>query len=200
VRVSANELTFRARVYDSGVLRALNELAGTGQGWRGSDVQITAGDRSGTGRVEKVDEESMSGAFTDVELTAKVQWAQGSDATSMGTSGYTAEDLTEVGVRVGLLGEVMPANLERMSFLAPADDPLGELQEMHVPEGVVQGLSRLLVVEHLVGSRRVGAIERLVIGPPRNHERHVEIAWREPRRYTNREPEVRRLTGVRRWS
>jgi hypothetical protein len=198
VQASADELILRTRVYDPAVLRALNELAG--QGWRQTEVPVTYGNRSGTGHVEKLAESSTSGAFTAVELTAKVNWADRGDTGAAGTSGYSPEDLTEVAVRVGLLGEPMPANLQQMSFLVAAEDPLAELQAMHVPEGSIQALSRLLVVENLVGSRRASGVERFIIGPPRNHQRHVEIAWWEPRRYSSVEPQLRHVSAVRPWS
>ena len=198
IQAFANALTFRARVYDRAVLRALNELAG--QGWRHTEVQVTYGNRSGTGRVESLAESSTSGAFTEVELTAKVNWADRGDTGAAGTSGYSPDDLTEVAVRVGLLEEPTPPNLQQMSFLVAAEDPLAELQAMHVSEGSIQALSRLLVVENLVGSRRASGVERFVIGPPRNHQRQLEIAWWEPRRYSNVEPQLRRVTGGRPWS
>ena len=199
VQMSGEKLTFQARVYDPAVLRALTELAGTGRGWQGEEVALTAGNRSGVGRVGSVEESSTSGAFSDVELTANVNWADRADSGAAGTTGYSADDLTEVAVRVGLLGEVMPDKLQQMSFLVKAEDPLAALQAMNVPEGTVQGLCRLLVVESLVGSRRASAVEQFVIGPPRNHERHIEIAWWEPRRYSNVEPQLRRLSGNRHW-
>ena len=199
VRMSGDTLTSRARVYDPGVLRALTELAGMGQGWGGSDVRVTAGNRSGIGRVETVEEASTSGAFSEVELKARVRWVDRGDSGAVATAGYSPEELTEVAVRVGLFGEPMPDRLHQMSFLVAAEDPLAELQTMHVPEGSVQSLSGLLVVESLVGSGRAGGVERFVIGPPRDNQRHIEIGWWEPRRYSNVTPQLRRVTGTRRW-
>ena len=68
-------------------------------------------------------------------------------------------------MRVGLLGEPMPTNLQQMSFLVAAEDPLAELQPMHVPEGSVQALSRLLVATKALLSR----ISRLAADSRRLH-------------------------------
>lgn len=80
-------------------------------------------------------------------------------------AGVFPDDLTEVGIKVGLFGEQMPAELRQMSFLVGADDPLAELQTAAVPEGALQSLSRLLIVEALVGSQRASAIEKFALRP-----------------------------------
>lgn len=198
VQASASGLTVRARVYDTSVLRALSEAAGNGQGWGRKEVRLTYANRSGSGHIEEFSESSTSAAFSEVELTAKANWTSGRDM-AMSTSGYSADDLTEVAMKVGLLGEPMPTELREMSFMVKAEDPLVELQTLAIPEGAVQPLSRLLVVEQLVGGRLAGAVERFSLGPPRSHQRHVELSWWEPRRYSNVEPHLRSVNGVRSW-
>jgi Domain of unknown function (DUF4062) len=198
VQASTSELKVRARVYDTSVLRALSEAAGSGQGWARKDVQLTYANRSGTGHIEEFSESSTSAAFSEVEFTSKANWRSGRD---MGTSisGYSTDDLTEVAMKVGLLGEAMPTELLQMSFMVQAEDPLAELETLAIPEGAAQPLSRLLVAEQLVGGRRADAVERFGLGPPRNHQRHVELSWWEPRRYSNVEPQLRSVSGVRAW-
>ena len=117
---------------------------------------------------------------------------------AMGASGHSAEDLTEVAVKVGFLGEAMPSDLGHMSFLVKAEDPLAELDGLPVPEGNVQPLVRLLITEWLVGQGRASTITGFSLGPPHGGERHLELTWREPRRYTNVEPGLRTVTGTRR--
>jgi len=199
VRASTSELRVQARVSDRGVLRALEELAGGGRGWGRRDLRVTYANRSGTGRIEDFSDESTSAAFSDVTLTAKVDWTGGGEM-PVATQGYSAEDLTEVAMKVGLLGEPLPSELRQMSFLVKASDPLAELQALPVPEGAVQALSQLLTVEQLVGGRRASAVERFALGPVRNGQRHLELAWWEPRRYSNVELKLRRVAGVRPWA
>lgn len=199
VQLSSSAITVQARVHDAGVLRALVELADDPRGLGRNDVAITYSNRSGTGRIRALSETSTSVAFTDVTLEAEVAWAQGVDSMSSGTQGYTAEDLTELAMKVGLLGESIPRELDRMSFLVNADDPLAELQTLPVQEGAVQPLAQLLITEQLIGGGRGGAIERFSLGPAHRGERQLELSWWEPRRYTNVEPKLRSVAGTRRW-
>jgi hypothetical protein len=199
VRVSPNAITVQARVHDTSVLRGLVELAGDLRGRGRSDVPITYANRSGAGCFKTLTETSMSAAFTEVTVEAQVAWSQGADSMAVGTQGFTPDDLTELAVKVGLLGEPMPSELGRMSFLVKADDPLAELQTLQVQEGAVQPLARLLVTEQLVGGRRASAIERFSLGPAHRGERGVELSWWEPRRYTNVEPQLRSVMGTRHW-
>lgn len=199
VQVSSSAITVQARVHDAGVLRALVELAGDPRGLGRNDIAITYSNRSGTGRIHTLTETSTSAAFTDMTVEAQVAWSQGVDSTSAGTQGYTAEDLTELAIKVGLLGEPMPSDLGRMAFLVRAEDPLAELQTLPVQEGAVQPLARLLITEQLVGGRRAGGVERFSLGPARRGERQLELSWWEPRRYSNVEPKLRSVAGARRW-
>jgi hypothetical protein len=112
--------------------------------------------------------------------------------------GYSAEDLTEVAMKVGLLGEALPGDLAQMSCIVKPRDPLAELLALPVSEGSVQALARLLVVEQLVGERWASTIIGFSLGPARRGERHLELSWREPKRYTNVEPGLRSITGLRR--
>ena len=199
VQVGQTAITVHARVHDPSVLRALAELAGDPRGLGRNDIAITYGNRSGTGRIQTLAEASTSAAFTDVTVEAQTNWAQGPDTMAAGTQGYTAEDLTELAMKVGLLGESMPSELRQMSFLVRAEDPLAELQTLPVQAGAVQPLARLLVAEHLIGGRRASALERFSLGPAHGAERHLELSWWEPRRYSNVEPKLRSVAGPRRW-
>ncbi|MHB8694987.1 MAG: DUF4062 domain-containing protein [Solirubrobacteraceae bacterium] len=197
VGVDSNSISVLARIQDSAVRRALVEIVGERRGRRES--AISYGDRSGVGRIANLSEASVSSAFTDVTIEAQVAWATGAEATAMGTSGYSADDLTEIAMRVGLLGEAIPDVLGRMTFLVDDSDPLAELPTMAIPEGAVQPLARLLLVERLVGGRRASAVERFSLGPTHGGERQLELSWSEPRRYSNVEPRVRSISGSRRW-
>lgn len=200
VEVGPSTITIQARIHDPGVMRALAEAAGGPQGWGRREVAITYANRSGTGHVEDLSEASTSAAFTDVTIQAKVAWPRGGDSMAAGTAGYSPDDLTEIAMKVGLLGEPMPSELGRMPFLVGAIDPLAELQTLPVQEGAVQPLARLLVVEQLVGGRRASAVERFSLGPAHHGARRLEFSWWEPRRYSNVEPQLRSVAGERRWA
>lgn len=192
-------LRLEARVFDHGVLRSLRALA-DGSSWSGSErVQVTYDNRSGRGHINDLTLETTSGAFNDVTVELEVDWSSGRrDMTLGGTQGYTAEELTEVGLRVGLLGEAMPSELQGMSFLVPVEDPLAPIDERGVPEDSMQALGRVLITEHLVGAGRASSVESFSLGPDVRGNRRVELSWRDPDRYVNETPMVRSVSGTRR--
>jgi hypothetical protein len=190
IRDSGRELT---------VGRRLDELDPTRSWGRGDELAVTYGDRSGRGRVESLDVETRSTVIRDVTIRISVEWATGPDAMAAGTSGYLAGDLTEVGIRAGLLHEPLPERLGMMSFMIDATDPLSELEGIAVPEGSVAAIARLLVVEQLVGSRKAASVDTFALGPASGGQRQVRVGWREPRRYTNVEPGYRVVEGQRPW-
>jgi hypothetical protein len=195
-----NALRVEARVFDHQVLRALQALAGDGSAWhRSVEIQATYGDRSGRGRIEDLAVETTSGAFNEVLADLKVEWASSrGDVMAGGAQGYSADDLTEVSLRVGLLGEPVPTQLRPMSFMVDAVDPLAALHGAGVPEVSMQALARLLLVEHLVGGGRASAVEAFALGPSVRGARQVEVRWREPERYANQAPAGRAIAGTRR--
>jgi hypothetical protein len=199
IRDSGRELTVTARVRDTKVGRRLDELDPTRSWGRGDELAVTYGDRSGRGRIESLDVETRSTVIRDVTIRISVEWATGPDAMAAGTSGYSADDLTEVGIRAGLLHEPLPDRLGMMSFMVDASDPLSELEGIAVPEGSVAAIARLLVVEQLVGSRKAASVDTFALGPASGGQRHVRVGWREPRRYTNVEPGYRVVEGPRPW-
>jgi hypothetical protein len=193
-------LHIETRVFDHGVLRALQELAGDASTWgRAHEVQVTYDNRSGRGRIEEVAVETRSGAFNDVFAELRLDWANGrGDVMAAGTQGYSADHLTEVSLRVGMLGEPMPAALQSMAFMVEPDDPLAPLEDLGIPEGSVQALARLLVTEHLLASGRASSIQSFALGPDVRGSRQLELSWREPQRYVNQTPQVRSISGARR--
>jgi len=196
VRVSGENLQLEARIYDQGVVHAIEELAGGGQTRRRTEIQIAHANRSGRGHIVELAVESTSAAFSDVTAKVTADWSGGRDM-GVSTGGYSAEELTEVAMKVGLLGEDLPSELRQMSFLVKADDPLVELQALTLSADSMQSLARLLIVEQLIGQRRAGAIVGFSLGPESAGASHLELTWREPKRYVNVEPQLRSIKGVR---
>jgi hypothetical protein len=91
------------------------------------------------------------------------------------TAGLSPEDLTELGLRVGLFGETVPERLGMMEFMVDSSDPLAELGEVQIPEAGVQSIARLLLVERLVGTKRGARIERFALGPLSRSQRHLSL-------------------------
>jgi hypothetical protein len=158
---------------------------------------ITTPRRSGNVTVEQVTSESRSASSVKIALVGRVVWADGSgDPMAAGTAGLSPEDLTELGLRAGLFGEALPERVGMMEFMIDSADPLAELGGVEIPEASVQSIARLLVVEQLLGARRVARVERFALGPPRRGERRLALTYTEARRYSNVEPGIRTIEGI----
>ncbi len=199
VVVRRDTVRIEARIFDDAVLRSLQVLAGDGSAWsRPEDIAVTYAGRSGRGRIEELSVETTSGAFNDVVAELKLDRSSGrGDMMAAGTQGYSADDLTEVSLRVGMLAEPMPANLTGMAFMVSTEDPLAPLDNVGVPEGSMQALARLLLTEYLVGGGRASAIEGFSLGPDVRGSRRLELTWRDPGRYANQTPATRVISGTR---
>jgi len=196
---SGSKVRIEARVRGPEVVRALQALAPDGQWHRGERVRLTTAERSGQGTASSVEVQTRSQAIRDVVAVLDIEWVSGGDSMAAGTTNYTAEDLVEAGVRAGLLKETLPAGLSNMAFLVDATDPLAELEGARIPEGSLEAIARLLVVEQLVGGRKAGAITGLTLGPNVGGRRRVALSWRDAQRYTNVTPANRSVEGEREW-
>jgi hypothetical protein len=169
---------------------------------RGQPVPIVTARRAGEGRVTAVVTETQTVSVHEVELAADVGWADGRpDSMEASFSGFSPGDQTEIGLRAGLLGEALPAQLDR-SFGSMIDthDPLAELDGLGLPPAEEESVARLLVVERLLGRRRASRLTHFALGPPHLGERRLELEYADPQRYTNEAPQTRRIEGTRRRS
>jgi hypothetical protein len=200
IRDSGRELTLTASVRDAEVGRQLDELDPARSWGRGSELGVTHGDRLGRGRVEGLDVETRSRVIRNVTVRMAVEWASCGHAMAAGTSRHSSEDLTELGVRAGLLHEPLPEGSgTMMGYMVDSTDPLAELERIAVPEGSVSAIARLLVVEQLIGSQKASSVDAFDLGPAIGGQRRVRVGWWEPRRYTNVEPGYRAVEGTRPW-
>jgi ribosomal protein L15E len=79
-----------------------------------------------------------------------------------------------------------------------ATDPLAPLEGLPLSAAAEEAVGRLLVVERLLASGKASHIERFALGPAHLGERRVELIYVDRQRYSNVEPAVRRIEGVRR--
>jgi Domain of unknown function (DUF4062) len=91
-------------------------------------------------------------------------------------NGLDADDVVEHGLRHRLLGEPLPAQLDRMGFLTPAVsfDPVHGL----APE-VAGSVAQLLLVEGLVGQGHATRVS-VRLGPGHRGPRRVRVEWQPP--------------------
>lgn len=111
----------------------------------------------------------------------------------MAYGGHSAEDLTELALRIELFGEPNP--LGDMSFVARIGDPFEALEGTRLPADAVEPVARLLLTESLLGSGRAERITHLDVGPAHLGRRRIALGWEPRRRYANTIPVPRRIEG-----
>ena len=76
-------------------------------------------------------------------------------------------------------------------------DPLAPLDGLCLPHATYAAVARLLVIERLIGGDGASAVEHFAIGPEHAGARPLELAWKETLYYSNVEPGLREIRGVR---
>jgi len=199
IRDEGAAIVISAEVRDSAIADVLESLRSNGF-HRSVAVPVVTARRAGEGRVSAVVTETRTTSAYEIELTADMSWADGRGGSMEASfNGLSPDDQTEVGLRVGLLGEALPPQLDgSFSVMIDTSDPLAEVDGLMLPPAAEEGIGRLLVTERLLGGGRASRIDRFSLGPANLGGRRVELEYVEPRRYTNREAGVRRIEGERR--
>jgi hypothetical protein len=163
---------------------------------RRTQVQVAYQDRVIRGQISQITRQTtaVGPARTTIQLD-RVQ-PPGRDQMRAGTSGYSADDLVEAGLRSMLFGEQLPPKLQQMGFLAEAGIDQAALQQtLGLPEAFAASITRLIIMEGLVGSGKADAVTRFTLGPRIAGRRKLELAWREPAIYVNVVPGERAIAG-----
>lgn len=135
------------------------------------------------------------------ELTIELAQVRPVEGNSMraGTSGHSADDLIELGLRALFLGDVLPDSVDLLGYLAdPGIDRDDLRQAFDQPNESAEAITRLVVADGLVGSGNARRLAALRLGPRNGDVRHIAVEWEEPVTYANVEPRRRTLEG--KWS
>jgi hypothetical protein len=165
--------------------------------WHGStDLRATWAGRTEYVTVRSVQTQTAAGRGSQVILIAeRTQPLSNRPAfVDMAISGRTPEDLSEVAVRVALLGEANPLGTT-MGFMVRMTNPLPLIEEMMLPEDAVEPVAHLLLTEEFVGTGRAERITSLQVGPRRGNLRPISIGWQPRKRFTNSTPKERLVQG-----
>lgn len=185
-----------AEIRDTAVAHFLEGLRPNRWG-QSSQTPLSTSQRSGSATIEQVTSESQSASKWKIKLSGQVDWGdERADVMAAGTGGYSPEDLIEIGLRAGLLGEEPPDSLGMMEFMVNTSDPLAELRPVPLPESSAQPVARLLLTEQLIGGGRIARIEQFALGPEIQGERQLSLSYLERRRYSNVEPARRTIEGA----
>jgi hypothetical protein len=102
-------------------------------------------------------------------------------------------------VEAGLLAERLPQQFDGVfASMIDALDPLAPLDGLVLTPATEEAIGALLMSERLLAPGKASHIDRFALGPPHLGQRRVELIYTEPRRYSNQEPGVRQIEGVRR--
>ena len=186
-------ITIEAQVRDDDVLSQLEDLR-PDQWQQKQSSRITCMGRTHAVVIDSVVVEANAGRSRLVQIeAAKAQDNRNAFGLhEVSIEGRSPDDLTELALRVALLGEPNP--LGHMAFMTEMDNPIRSISQMGLDEDSFAGAAEVLLVESLVGSGRVERITEFRIGPVRSG-RPIRLEWVSPRRYTNVEPERRQIEG-----
>ncbi|HET9676666.1 MAG TPA: DUF4062 domain-containing protein [Solirubrobacterales bacterium] len=201
IRDEGNRVLLTASIREPAVARYLEDLRPDGWG-RSEELLLSTSDRSGPAKVASITSETRSTSRRQMEIAVDVNWADGrGNSMAAGTSNYTADELSEIGLKAGLLGASPPPEFRDMlmASLVNQTDPLEGLLHQTLPEDSFEAVARLLIAEQLIGSGRASYIESFQIGPRHQGRRPLKLVYRDPQRYSNQEPAIRTIEGSRSW-
>ncbi|MEO7888679.1 MAG: hypothetical protein ABIW19_01615 [Vicinamibacterales bacterium] len=110
-------------------------------------------------------------------------------------SGYSADDLTEAGVRAALFGTRHPLADQHLGFMSEVADPFAALRTARVSDEIVRPLAELMLVDALVGGGRAARVTRFKLGASVRGVRRLVAGWQTPRRYSNDQAAERQVQG-----
>jgi len=177
---------------DRNLVRALDALASQSYGRR--RVRLAYGDRVLEGDLAPT-ERSVAGAATRLIVQLeRVEEVRG-ETMRAGTSGYSPDDLVELGIRHLFFGDPLPDALGILKHMTdPRIDP-AELERATRDQYPADAV-RLLLLETLVAKGNASTITEFQLGPEQDGGRHLLLEWEEPLAYTNVAPQRRRVEGM----
>jgi hypothetical protein len=186
-------ITLKGRL-DDDTHRRLDALRRRGYGT--TRVRFVSANRVADADLHQLRRTTRAGATeTAIELT-RAEAVRG-DALRAGTTGMSADDLVEVGMRHYFLGEPLPAKLGLLEHMAETGlDRDALAHAFALDDATAIDVVRLLVVEALVGKGNAQAVTHAEVGPRRGEAREIVIEWLEPHIYSNIEPQRRRIAGT----
>lgn len=185
--------TVKARIRDNTVAASLEGRRPTMSYGRNTETRITWPGGSVPVRVSAVEVEVGAGRARNVIVTAERIGDEHRGRLDMTLENRTPEDLTELAMRVALLGEPNP--LGSMRSMIAAENPLPALVGLGLPEDALAQVAELLVTEMLVGDLGVDHVTAFRFGPKHRARRRLLLGWMPRRRYTNVEPVKREIEG-----
>lgn len=158
-------------------------------------LRLTYETRVVDGELSDVRRTVRAGGRSEMEVTLSRLQLPGGNQMRAGTTGYGADDLTELGLKHQLFQEPLPDHLAMMGLTATGveDDDLRQCFEL--PNEVAEALTRLVLADGLVGGGRASRITRCQLGPRTQGSRRLLLEWEDPNVYRDQAPNRRSITG-----
>ncbi len=115
-------------------------------------------------------------------------------AFSNGTVSLDADEILALRLRTQLFGEATPGSF--FYFWCDFIIETAPLRDRTQPDSSIIALTRLFIVEALIGGGYVGAIRAIEVGPAAAEGRRVRVRWQDRKVYTNVEPAEREVEGI----
>lgn len=158
-------------------------------------LRLTYETRVVDGELTDVRRTVRAGGRSELQVTLSRLQLPSVNQIRAGTSGYGADDLTELGLKHQLFGEPLPDQLAMMGLAGTGLDD-GELQQcFDLPNEVAEGVARLVFAEGLVGGGRASRVTRCQLAPRTQRSRRLRLEWEDPNIYRDQPPHRRTVTG-----
>jgi hypothetical protein len=186
VQDDGHQVTVNARIRDNTVAMNLEARRPGNAYGRNSETRITWPGGTTPVRIASVTSETTSSQSRTMTIVGNRVPEDRSNHLELAYEGRTPEDLTELAMRIAVLGEPNP--LGTMSFLAASENPLLALADLRLSEDSFEQIALLLITEELVGQRGAGHITQFRLGPQHLGHRRLRLGWMPVRRYQNQDP------------
>jgi hypothetical protein len=159
-------------------------------------LQFVHRDRVAEGQLASLRRTTDAGGSDTLTIELAQMRTTDMNAFRAGTSGLSADQLVELGMRKLFLGEALPASIRMLESLAETGIDEANLRSAFDQSNeTAEAIARLVVTEGLVGSGRARRITSFRLGPRIGDVRRIAIEWEDPRVYSNVNPERRRIEG-----
>jgi hypothetical protein len=131
----------------------------------------------------------------DIELQ-RVRAPQGDAMMRAGTSGLSADELVQVGLRHLFLGEDLPEQIGILGFMTDTGISVDDLrQAFDLSNEFAEAVVRLVTADGLVGSAHARRIVSLSLGPRVSGARRFALEWEAAQVYSNAAPQRYTVEG-----
>lgn len=157
-----DQIVVTAKVRSREVGHVLDQMVG--ERWNSFDGQFTWHGRSQYVRVAEIEVTTTASTARTYRISLERKEGQPDSLLEMSFANKSPDDLTEIAIRVALLGERSPLDDQHMDFMVDLPDPFAPLRRQRISDEILRPIAQLFLVEALVGSGRIARITSFRLG------------------------------------